>query len=55
MNEEVWRKIMKEYIKIYDEITHLNEREIIIGDDAVQIWMNLLEDIICTFKSEVEE
>ena len=53
--EKIWRKIMKDYIKSYEAIKHLNNRGIISDDEVVHVLMNLIEDIICTFKSEVEE
>ena len=55
MDEKVWHKIMKEYIKSYESIAHLIDRGILSEDDAPDILQKLIEDIICTFKSEVEE
>lgn len=55
MNKEQWYKIFRDYIKSYESIAHLIDRGILSEDDAPDILQNLIEDIICTFKSEVEE
>lgn len=55
MNEELWHKIMKEYIKSYESIHHLMDKGILDEDDAPMLFEKLLEDIIITFESEVKE
>ena len=55
MNEEIWHKIMKEYIKSYEAILHLIDKGVLSEDDAPTLFEKLLEDIICTFESEVKE
>ena len=55
MNTEVWNTIIKDYLKSYESIHHLMDREILDEDDAHMLFEKLFEDIIVTFKSEVEE
>ena len=55
MNKEQWYKIFRDYIKSYESIMHLTDRGILSEDDVPGILQNLIEDIICTFRSEVEE
>ncbi len=56
MDEKVWHKIMKEYIKSYESIRHLTDNGILNkDDDAPILFEKLLKDIIVTFESEVEE
>lgn len=55
MNEEIWHKIMKEYIKSYEAIKYLNDKEILSDDEYVPAILNLIEDIMVTFEREVEE
>lgn len=54
MNEEIWHKIMKEYIKSHKAIKHLMDKGVLCEDDAPALFEKLLEDIIITFESEVE-
>lgn len=55
MNEELWHKIMNEYIKSYESILHLCDKGIVSEDDHPELCEKLLADIITTFESEVEE
>ena len=55
MNEKVWHKIMKEYIKSYESIRHLVDKGIVAEDDVPELIDKLLKDIIVTFESEVEK
>lgn len=55
MDEKVWHKIMKEYIKSYESIRHLMDKGVLCEDDAPILFEKLLEDIIVTFESEVKE
>lgn len=55
MDEKVWHTIMKEYIKSYEAIKHLTDKGVLCEDDAPALFKKLLEDIIVTFESEVEE
>lgn len=55
MKEEVWHKIMKEYIKSYEAIAHLIDKGIMAEDDAPEFFEKLFIDIIVTFESEVNE
>lgn len=52
---EVWRDIFKKYITSYEAIKTLNKNDIMDRDDVVLYEGKLLDDIIETFKSEVEE
>ncbi len=53
--EKIWQKTMKDYIKSYEAINHLYYTGILSNDEVLGVWMNLIEDIIRTFKREVEE
>ena len=55
MNEELWHKIMNEYIKSYESILHLCDKGIVSEDDRPELCEKLLADIITTFESEVEK
>ena len=55
MNEKIWHKIMKDYIKSYEAINTLYIDRIIEEDIRVSLNEKLLKDIIVTFESEVEE
>lgn len=51
---EAWKKILKNYTDSYDAIQTL-KRNFVIDDDLYQeLRSDLLDDIIKTFKSEIE-
>lgn len=52
---EVWQRIFKDYIESYNAIETLKKNEILNEDDYQELKICLLEDIIITFKSEVED
>ena len=54
---EVWRNIFKTYIESYNAIETLRKNYILDEDneDDVKLKMCLLDEIIETFKSEVED
>ena len=54
---EVWRNIFKTYIESYNAIETLRKNCILDEDneDDVKLKMCLLDEIIETFKSEVED
>lgn len=54
MNEKLWHDIFKKYVGCYDAIAKLQEYDIAESETTDQLYFNLLEDIITTFKSEVE-
>ena len=54
MNEKVWKNIFKKYIQCYESIECLRDNHIIEPDDSIELKRNLLDDIIETFKQEVE-
>ena len=54
MNEKIWHDIFKKYVACYDAIAKLQENDIADSELTDQLYFNLLEDIITTFKSEVE-
>lgn len=51
---EVWKRIFKDYIECYNGINKLDGC-VIDGDEADKLKVKLLENIIETFKSEVED
>ena len=51
---EAWLSIAKEYIKSYEAIKILMKNRVIEDDLQVSLNMILLNDIIETFRSEVE-
>lgn len=54
MNEKLWREIFKKYIDCY-EATQTLKKHLVIDDDFYQeIRGDLLDEIVETFKSEVE-
>ena len=54
MNES-WKRIFKEYIECHNAIQILASHKIIEGEEVESIRWSLLEDIIETMRSEVEE
>ena len=50
----VWDRIFKKYIKSYESIKTLEENNLADTEQIDQLKHNLLEDIIETFRSEVE-
>lgn len=55
MNEVLWHECFKKYISCYDVIGKLQENGIADSEIADHLYFNLLDDIITTFKSEVED
>lgn len=55
MDKDMWYSIMNDYLKSYEAIHQLLDKGILNEDDAPMLFEKLLEDIIVTFKSEVEE
>lgn len=56
MNEKVWHDIMKEYIQSYECIKFLHDKGVLdYEDEYLKLLTNLLDSIIATFESEVEE
>ena len=54
MNEKIWHEIFKKYIDCY-EATQTLKKHFVIDDDLEQeMKVQLLGDIIATFKGEVE-
>jgi len=54
MNEKVWHEIFKKHIECY-EATQTLKMHLVIDDDLQQeIKVDLLDEIIATFKGEVE-
>ena len=51
---EVWKDIFKKYIKSYEAIKTLRKNDVIEDDLEVSLNMTLLDDIIVTFRREVE-
>lgn len=51
---EVWHDIFKKYIDCYEAVQTLKKHLVIDDDFYQEIRSDLLEDIIETFKSEVE-
>lgn len=54
MNEKAWHEIFKNYIKCYEDIHFLYKRDILNDKQYNDTLGKLLDDIIVTFKSEVE-
>ena len=54
MNEQVWNKTFRKYIECYEAVQTLKKHLVIDDDFYQEIRSNLLDDIIVTFKSEVE-
>ena len=54
MNEKVWHEIFKKYIECYEAIKTLKCHHVIDDDLETELETSLLEDIVYTFKSEVE-
>lgn len=54
MNKEVWNKIFKKYVDCYEAVNTLKRHYVLDDDFYQEIRSDLLEDIIETFKSEVE-
>ena len=52
---EVWKAIMTNYIKDYEAICTLHDDAIIDNEGAAKLQKRLLDEIIVTFKSEVQE
>ena len=50
----MWHVAFKNYIQCYEAIAKLQENDIADSEITDQLYFNLLEDIITTFKSEVE-
>lgn len=57
MNEKVWHRIMKGYIKNYESIHDLSKSNILDsdGEQYQELMMQLLKEIIETFRQEVED
>lgn len=55
MNEEVWHKIFKQHLKNYYAIHGLASTNIIDEEEKHRLLEKLLDDIITTFHSEVNE
>ena len=51
---EVWQRIFKDYIESYKAIETL-KRNCILEEDYTKLKMHLLDEIIETFKSEIED
>ena len=54
MNKDVWKTIFKDYVANYEAIQRLSKK-IIDEEDTDRLKAKLLDDIICTFRSEVED
>ena len=54
MNKDVWKTIFKNYVANYEAIQRLSKK-IIDEEDTDRLKAKLLDDIICTFRSEVED
>lgn len=54
MNEKAWHDIFKKYIKCYEAVETIKKYFDIDDDYYQELISYLLEDIIVTFKSEVE-
>ena len=54
---EVWKRIFKDYIESYKAIETLKRNCILDEDDEdyIKLKIHLLDEIIETFKSEVED
>lgn len=55
MNEKTWHRIFKDFIECYEAIHVLVHRNIADNETCDELRANLLENIIETFKSEVED
>ena len=57
MNEAVWKRIFRSYIETYKAIEILKINRVLDEDDEdyLRLKMCLLDEIIETFKSEVED
>lgn len=57
MNEKVWQRIIKGYIKNYESIHDLSKSNILDsdGEQYQELMMQLLKEIIETFRQEVED
>lgn len=55
MNEEIWHKIFKKYLDNYCAIQKLNKDGIIEFELMNTLLSKLLDDIMTTFDSEVNE
>lgn len=54
MDKRIWGDIFKKYLGCYEAIGKLQENDIADSEITDQLYFNLLDDIITTFKSEVE-
>ena len=52
---DVWKKTFKDYIACYEAIKTLNKNGIMVDEEAEVFKRTLLDEIIETFRSEVEE
>ena len=52
---DAWKRISKKYIDCYEAIKTLNKNGIMVDEEAEVFKRTLLDDIIETFRSEVEE
>lgn len=52
---EVWKNIFKENIRCYEALRTLREYEIMDEEEITMYELKLLDEIIETMKSEVEE
>lgn len=52
---DAWKRIFKEYVACYESIQILESNSIAVDDDAATLRYKLLEDIIETMKTEIEE
>lgn len=52
---DVWKRIFKDYISCYNSIEQLSSSGIIDEEEADKLQIKLLDEIIKTMKSEVEE
>lgn len=52
---DVWRRIFRKYVDSFNAIKTLERNNVIDGEDVTELEHFLLEDVIGTMKSEIEE
>ena len=55
MNKEVWYKIFSEWVKSYESINYLSNKDVLNEDEYIIAKHRLLKDIIETMKGEIED